>query len=42
MPGAAVFLAGWEKGFDLKTCGQMGSVASAFSLEHYGTQRTYF
>jgi adenosine kinase len=36
------FLAGWEKGFDLKTCGQMGSVASAFSLEHYGTQEHIF
>ena len=32
------FLAGLEKGFDLKTCGQMGSVASVYAIEHYGTQ----
>ena len=32
------FLAGMQKGFDIKTCAQMGSVASAFCIEHYGTQ----
>jgi adenosine kinase len=32
------FLAGLEKGFDLQTCGEMGSVASAYAIEHYGTQ----
>lgn len=32
------FLAGLEKGFDLQTCGQMGSVASVYAIEHYGTQ----
>jgi adenosine kinase len=36
------FLAGLEKGFDLKTCGQMGSVTSAYSLECYGTQEHVF
>jgi adenosine kinase len=36
------FLAGMEKGFDLKTCGQMGSVASAYAIEHYGTQEHVF
>ncbi len=38
----AGFLAGLEKGFDLKTCGQMGSVASAFAIEHYGTQEHFY
>lgn len=33
----AGFLAGLEKGFDLKVCGQMGSVASCFTVEKYGT-----
>ena len=32
------FLAGLEKGFDLKTCGQMGAVAASFALKSYGTQ----
>jgi adenosine kinase len=36
------FLAGLEKGFDFQTCGQMGSIASVFSLEHYGTQEYAF
>ena len=34
----AGFLTGLTKKFDLKTCGQMGSVAAAFAVEHYGTQ----
>jgi len=34
----AGFLAGLEKGLDLKTCGQMGSIASAYAVEGYGTQ----
>lgn len=34
----AGFLTGLEKGFDLKICGQMGSVAAAYAVEHYGTQ----
>lgn len=32
------FLAGLEIGFDLKTCGQMGAIASAYAVEGYGTQ----
>ncbi|MBI2436400.1 MAG: carbohydrate kinase family protein [Candidatus Magasanikbacteria bacterium] len=31
------FFAGYERGFDFKTCGQMASVASAYAIEHYGT-----
>lgn len=38
----AGFLAGLEKGFDLQTCGQMGSVASVYAIEHYGTQEHVF
>lgn len=33
----AGFLAGYLKGFDLKTCGQMGAVASCYTVEKYGT-----
>ncbi len=33
----AGFLAGFLKGFDLKTCGQMGSVAACYAVEKYGT-----
>jgi adenosine kinase len=36
------FLAGLEKGFDLQTCGQMGAVASAYAIEHYGTQEHFY
>ncbi len=32
------FLAGLERGFDLRTCGQMGSVAGAYTVEKYGAQ----
>lgn len=32
------FLAGIHQGFDLKTCGQIGAVAAAYAVEHYGTQ----
>lgn len=38
----AGFLAGFDKGFDIKTCGQMGSVAASFALEKYGTQEHKF
>ena len=38
----AGFLAGLEKGFDIKTCGQMGSVASSYAVEEYGTQEHKF
>lgn len=33
----AGFLAGYLKGFDLAICGQMGSVASVYTVEKYGT-----
>lgn len=32
------FLAGWQRGFDLMTCGQMGGVAAVYTVENYGTQ----
>ncbi len=38
----AGFLAGLEKGFDLQTCGQMGSIAATFAIEKYGTQEYMF
>lgn len=38
----AGFLSGLGKGFDLKTCGQMGSVAASFAVECYGTQEHKF
>jgi adenosine kinase len=38
----AGFLAGVEKGFDVRICGQMGSVASSFAVEKYGTQEHKF
>ncbi len=34
----AGFLAGYVRGFDLQTCGQMGSVAAVYTVEQYGTQ----
>lgn len=33
----AGFMAGYLRGFDLKTCGQMGSIASCYAVEKYGT-----
>jgi len=38
----AGFLAGLQRGFDLQTCGQMGSVAASFAIEEYGTQEHKF
>jgi len=32
------FLAGFLRGFDLTTCGQMGSVSAVYTVEMYGTQ----
>jgi adenosine kinase len=32
------FLAGFARKFDLQTCGQMGSIAASFAIEHFGTQ----
>lgn len=36
------FLAGYLRKFDLVTCGQMGSVAAAYTVETYGTQTHTF
>lgn len=36
------FLAGLERGYDLQVCGQMGAVAAAFTVEHFGTQEHLF
>jgi adenosine kinase len=33
----AGFLAGYVRGFDLPTCGRMGSVAAVYTVEKYGT-----
>lgn len=38
----AGFMAGYTRNFDLKTCGQMGSVAASFAIEKYGTQQHHF
>jgi len=38
----AGFLAGYLKGFDLTTCGQMGSTAAVYTVEKYGTQTHKF
>lgn len=34
----AGFFSGYVRGFDLETCGQMGSVAAVYVVEQYGTQ----
>lgn len=31
------FVAGFVRGFDLETCGQMGAVAAVYTIEQYGT-----
>lgn len=36
------FMAGFLDGKDLKTCGQMGSLAACYSVEKYGTTTHYF
>ncbi len=38
----AGFFVGYEKGYDLKTCGQMGSVAASYAVETIGTQDYHF
>lgn len=38
----AGFFTAYTKGLDLKTCGQVGSVAAAYAIEHYGTQNHAF
>ena len=34
----AGFLAGWSEGLELAVCGRMGSIASVYAVEQYGTQ----
>ena len=36
------FFVGFEKGFDIQTCGQMGAVAASYAIENYGTQAHKF
>lgn len=38
----AGFLSGFIKGLDLKTCGQIGSVAACYAIEKYGTTNHVF
>jgi len=38
----AGFMAGYTRGFTLKTCGQMGTVAATYTIEKYGTQNHTF
>jgi len=38
----AGFFVGYELGYPLKTCGQMGAVAAAYAIETYGTQEYQF
>ncbi|MBI2430410.1 MAG: carbohydrate kinase family protein [Candidatus Levybacteria bacterium] len=38
----AGFMAGYIRNFNLKICGQMGSVAAAYAIEKYGTQEHTF
>lgn len=38
----AGFFTGYENGLDLKTCGQIGAVASSYAIETYGTQEHFF
>jgi adenosine kinase len=38
----AGFFVAYEKGFDLKTCAQIGSVAASYAIETYGTQAHKF
>ncbi len=38
----AGFVAGYLRGYNLRTCGQMGSVAAAYTVEKYGTMTHRF
>jgi adenosine kinase len=38
----AGFLVGLEKGYNLRMCGRLGSVAASFAIEKYGTQEHCF
>lgn len=36
------FLAGFDRGYNLQVCGQMGAVAAVYAVEHYGTQEHHY
>ena len=36
------FMCGYMAGFDLKLCGEMGTITAAFCLAQNGTQRHHF
>ncbi|MBI9047681.1 MAG: carbohydrate kinase family protein [Anaerolineaceae bacterium] len=36
------FLVGYSKGFDLQTCGQMGSLSAIYCIEQKGTQNHFY
>lgn len=36
------FMAGYLRGYDLQTCGQMGSIAAVYTVEKYGTMTHKF
>ena len=36
------FLAGFSRGYDLEICAKMGCIASAYVVEHFGTQEYYY
>jgi len=38
----AGFFTAYSQGFDLETCGQVGSLAATYAVEHYGTQNHFF
>ena len=38
----AGFFAGYTRGANMEVCGRMGAVASAYAIEHYGTQKHHF
>jgi adenosine kinase len=38
----AGFIAGYQKEFDLETCGQMGAVTAVYTVEKYGTTTHHF
>lgn len=38
----AGFFVGFERGYNLKTCGQLGAVAASYAIETYGTQAHRF
>lgn len=38
----AGFFVGFERGYNFKTCGQLGAVAASYAIETYGTQAHHF